>query len=232
MPNTPLILSAATLVDGLVFFVDGYPDFLHRLQTRTGTEPLEDGTEVTDLAVALPPEIRLTGLVTDMDGAQRPYQAWSQLRRLHATSRLLSVASEWGLYENMLIIRAEGVPQGRGLRCELELREVLIAGPPGVSSIVRTGPAEERSPEVTQGRAPRVALLNNPQQSAVGARSSFGLSNPQQSAVGARSSFGLSLKVPDAGDAELLRRRLARAALLNNPQQSAVGARSSFGLSR
>ena len=61
MPNTPLIIRALTAVEGLVLVVDGYPHHQHKLSTRMGGEPLEDGREVTDHVVAAPTTVVLTG---------------------------------------------------------------------------------------------------------------------------------------------------------------------------
>ena len=69
MPNVALIPNAATKIDALTVFVDGFPDAVHKLSTGTGSEPLEDGREATDHAVARQDQLVLTGWVSDFNGA-------------------------------------------------------------------------------------------------------------------------------------------------------------------
>ena len=160
MPNTPIVISAASVIDGLLLFVDGYPDEQHRLTTRTGSEPLEDGREVTDLAVAEPAELRFTAAVSDFggaSGARNPREAWGEIRRIHVESELMAIVTEWGTYENMLITSATATPAGRGMSVDLEVTEVLIAGQ--VTIQARTsGPAANRTEEIAQGRVAVVPL--------------------------------------------------------------------------
>ena len=182
MPNRPVIIRAQTLLTPLIIYVDGYPRRSHKLATRTGGEPLEDGREVTDHAVAEPRMLVLTGIVSDFGGPHRPRTAWRVIEDLHQAEEPIAVVTEWRTYPEMLIARCEGIAQGRGLRFELELREVLrVQGAVGavVPASALAGPAQDRSGEVTQGRvalgparplplavieentqAARVALLN------------------------------------------------------------------------
>ena len=66
----------------------------------------------------------------------------------------LDVITEWGVYREMLIRRAEAPQVNRGMRFTLELEEVLRVGvvdselPPEQLS----GPAEGRSGTVQRGR--------------------------------------------------------------------------------
>lgn len=165
MPNTPIVISSATVIDGLLLFVDGYPDEMHRLVTRTGSEPLEDGRDVTDLAVAQPAELQFTAVVSDFggaSGARNPREAWGEIRRIHAGSELMTIVSEWGAYENMLITRAVATPYGRGMSIDLEITEVLIAGQVATQARqarpVASSPAANRTEEVARGRVTVVPI--------------------------------------------------------------------------
>ena len=90
-PNTPdlSVASAPSNIEGLAAAlrttvaaivllvdedsaIDGFPTETHILSSRFGGEPLEDGRTVTDHVVAEPAAIELTGIVSDLSGAQRP----------------------------------------------------------------------------------------------------------------------------------------------------------------
>lgn len=154
MPNIALIPDAVTEIPPLVGIVDGYPEERHRLETVVGGEPLEDGRDVTDHAVARQARLELTGWVSDFNGGDRPRAAWETIRRLHKDLTTVVVQTEWGRYEEMIIRRAETHKQSRGLRFLLELHEILRVGvtdldlPMGTTS----GPAMARSGEVDRGR--------------------------------------------------------------------------------
>ena len=154
MPNVALIPNAATTIAALTAVVDGFPDGTHRLETTTGGEPLEDGRQVTDHAVARQARLTLTGWVSDFNGGNRPHDAWETIRRLHKSVTTVDVITEWGVYREMLIRRAEAPQVNRGMRFTLELEEVLRVGvvdnelPPEQLS----GPAEGRSGTVQRGR--------------------------------------------------------------------------------
>lgn len=82
MPNAALIPETRTEIAPLMAVVDGFPDAVHRLETATGGEPLEDGRQVTDHAVARQDKLTLTGWVSDFNGGDRPRAAWDEIRRL------------------------------------------------------------------------------------------------------------------------------------------------------
>ena len=154
MPNFALIPDAATTITVLADVVDGYPDETHKLETTTGGEPLEDGRNVTDHAVARQDRLVLTGHVSDFNGGNRPGEAWQEIRRRHKAVTPIAVMTEWGTYPEMIIRRAEAPKRTRGMRFTLELEEVIRVGiadnelPPEQLS----GPAAGRSGEVRQGR--------------------------------------------------------------------------------
>ena len=154
MPNVALIPSAATRIEPLMAVVDGYPDATHKLETTTGGEPLEDGRNVTDHAVARQERLVLTGWVSDFNGGDRPREAWETLRRLHKSVAIMRVVTEWGVYDNMLIRRAEAPQNARGMRFTLELEEVIFVGVADneLPAENLSGPAQGRSGEITRGR--------------------------------------------------------------------------------
>ena len=157
MPNQPIILRCAILVQGLVLFVDGFPSHQHKLSSRTGGEPLEDGREVTDHVVAAPAQVVLKGSVSDLRGGSRTRDAFQAIRRIHKASEPVRVVTEWETYPEMVITRCEPVSVGLGMRFELELREILrvpIAAGATVPTGAMTGSAAGRAGEVARGRVP------------------------------------------------------------------------------
>ena len=105
MPNVPLIIRAQSLVSGLAFYVDGFQSHQHKLTTRTGGEPLEDGREVTDHAIAAPTQVVLAGTVSNLGGGGRPTAAFQAIERIHKASEPVRVITEWATYPEMLITR-------------------------------------------------------------------------------------------------------------------------------
>ena len=76
MPNAALITDAGVVIDLIGDRVDGWPELTHKLETNIGGEPLEDGREVTDHAVARQDRLVLTGWVSDItSGVGRQQQA-------------------------------------------------------------------------------------------------------------------------------------------------------------
>ena len=157
MPNVPLIIRAQSLVSGLAFVVDGFQSHQHKLTTRTGGEPLEDGREVTDHAIAAPTQVVLAGTVSNLGGGGRPTAAFQAIERIHKASEPVRVITEWATYPEMLITRCEPISAGLGMRFEMELREILrvsSATEAAVPSGAMIGNATGRSGEVSRGRVP------------------------------------------------------------------------------
>ena len=120
-----IIPEAATRIEPLVGLVDGYPDDTHRTRTRTGNEPLEDGREISDHAVALEEELTLEGWVSDFQGPHQPEDAWAAIRKLSKETAVVEVITELGTYPEMIIRMAEANRIGRGMRFRMELKEIL-----------------------------------------------------------------------------------------------------------
>ena len=167
MPNMALIPSAATRIPVLLDVVHGYPTDSHRLETVTGGEPLEDGRMVTDHAVARQERLVLSGIVSDFDGAQRPIDAWAELRRIHAEIEVVEVFTEWAHYPEMLIRRCKADHLNRGMAFELELEQIIRVDfaadptPTGVGGDITeltpdlvAGPATDRGGGIDRGWVP------------------------------------------------------------------------------
>ena len=138
MPNRVVIISAAPLIAGLVLEVDGWPQRRHQIGVNVGTEPIEDGSEITDHAVRQPDVLRLTGIVGTLSGAQRPRTAWETIRRLADSNTVVEVVTEWASYPEALILSAIADTTGRDLTFQLTLREIIrVAAPIQVPRVVR-----------------------------------------------------------------------------------------------
>ena len=166
MPNVALIPHLATRIDELTAVLDGVQNTTHRLQTRTGTAPQEDGARITDHAVAQPPSLTLVVYVSNRTGTagERPADAWETLRRLHREVTPMTVLTPWGTYTDMLLKRATGQQQGLGLRARLELEQIVRVGLNRDAIVTPTafGPATERTQEVARGRVAPQVLESTP----------------------------------------------------------------------
>lgn len=153
MPNRALITTAAVQIEILTDVIDGFPSGSHRLRTNVGGEPLADGREVTDHAVAAPAELSLECWVSNFDGGQRPADAWQELQRLQKAAEPVSISTEWYFYREMLLISAEA-PLARGLKGSLKFREIIRVGILDTDLRAGTtfGPAAGRSAELDRGR--------------------------------------------------------------------------------
>lgn len=130
MANRPVILSAATYIEGLVLLIDGFPSERHVVSTRVGSESIEEGTRISDHVTPMPALLKLTGIVSDLGGAQRPTNAWQEIRRIHRAGLPVRVITEWGIYPRMVIERCEAHTAARGMRFDMDLREILIVAAP------------------------------------------------------------------------------------------------------
>ena len=155
MPNVYLIPDASTSIEALTAVVDGFPQTQHTLELTTGGEPLEDGTEVVDHAVVRQAHLTLTGWVSDLNGGQRPAEAWDAIGRLQKILLPIEVLTEWKTYPQMLIQRAAAQYVGRGMRFTLELSEIIRVGVAEndlPEPVLQGGPAEGRSGVIPRGR--------------------------------------------------------------------------------
>ncbi len=162
MPNVALIPEAASQIAPLMAFVDGFDDDEHTLETATGTEPLEDGTEITDHAVARQEKVRLTGHVSDWGpptsiGVAPPGRvrdAWEEIRRLHKEVAVVELVTELGVYPNMIIRRVKSHRDGRGMMFVMELEQVIRVeiGESDIRNVEPESPAGGRVGGTGKGR--------------------------------------------------------------------------------
>ena len=159
MPNVALVPAHATRIPTLEGYIDGFPDELHKLVTDTGKSPLEDGSIITDHAVARAEQLELTGITSDLtiEGVAHPRAAMEHLRALHRAVTALTVVTPFGTYRDMLITEIKAQRAGNGLRFTMKLEHLLRVGVrdeevgPDVG-----GPAEGRTSEVQRGAVPAV----------------------------------------------------------------------------
>lgn len=128
MPNEAFIVKAATTLigdNGVLLQHSGITRQQRGLSTRLGGEPLEDGAEITDHAIAAPKTFDLDFVLSDFGGIQQVKERWAVLEAMADAAVTVRVLTETGVYPEMLIKRAESVETGRSMRVKLELREVL-----------------------------------------------------------------------------------------------------------
>ena len=156
MPNAILFPDRVANVPALQMEVDGWSDESHRIGVATNHEPLEDGTPISDHAVAKQEEVTLTGWVAKISSADasRPAAAWSTIRRLAKAVVPLRVLTSWGDYPEMLIDDANADSVGGSMRFTLRLKEVIRVGiqSSDVSPATASGPASQRTSEVPRSR--------------------------------------------------------------------------------
>lgn len=159
MPNTAIIRTAQTRIPDLESVIDGIPETTHVVELEKSDEPLEDGTSITDHAVTLPTRLKLVGWCSNMHGVH-PSQTWQRLRQIAQAKVPVSVFTEQGVYHNMLFEKCEGFPEGRGLRIQMNLVEIIRVGDPQVELPVgsTSGPATERPGSLDRGRIPLLPL--------------------------------------------------------------------------
>lgn len=162
MPNAVLRPALSSRIPALEADVDNYPEHSARLRTTTLHTPIETGGSVVDHAVAEPPTVTLTGMVssfTDVTG-RSPADAWAAVRRLHLEVTPVTIHTPWGTYREMLIERAQARQFGQGLRFLIEATQILRVGAPVdvLSPESITGPAASRSSSIDRGRVSTVGL--------------------------------------------------------------------------
>ena len=131
--NSALIFGANNVIVGLDQVVDGYTGVQHRLRTRIGNEPIQEGTSISDHAESEPDVVALIGWVSNFNGINRPVEAFGHLRRIMKALTIVTVITEWHTYRSAIIIRADASTRGRGMRLELEIQEVRFVPAPAPS---------------------------------------------------------------------------------------------------
>lgn len=132
--------------------------------TKTITSlPLESGRPINDNAVDDPLRIRLSGSVTDLivqegRSPDQPKQSWILLQDLKARNVLLTLVTELGVYENLLIQsigNVENVRTGKSLQFSMSLQQVNFIDAEfteiSTDTVVNDGPAANRTEQVNKG---------------------------------------------------------------------------------
>ena len=161
MPNAALVAGRQTVIEGLSGGYDAFSATSHKLSTRTGTAPLENGTQITDHAVAAPIELTLEGIVSDLtvNGAGRAREAWSVILKAWKEVNTFRVVTPWVVYPEMIIKEINAPEAGFGFEFTLKLEEIQIVGrEEQVPSFQALEPAAQRQPEIQLGTVANVAV--------------------------------------------------------------------------
>ncbi len=163
MPNAALIAGKQTVIQGLEGGYDAFSDTSHRLQTRTGTAPLESGAQITDHAVAQPIELTLSGVVSDLtvNGQGRAREAWGTILKNWKEVETFSVVTPWVVYPQMIIQELTAPESGFGFNFTLKLVEIQLVGQDDVvPSFQALAPAINRQPLQQFGTVANISPLN------------------------------------------------------------------------
>lgn len=133
IPQSEILVNGISEVGGapfdLNFHVTGWGEPRHTLTSHIGTEPLEDGSLITDHVIAFPPKVSMKGYVSDViEGGAAPEKTWDAIRDLHANEILMNILTEWGFYKDMVIRMAETKQTGRGMEFMMEFQHVVRVG--------------------------------------------------------------------------------------------------------
>ena len=164
MPNIAIFPERTVNIPALSLWVDGYPDYLHKLKGQLSSSPLETGAVVNDHATALPAEMELIGWVADDyhrgEGWSPARAAWRGLRRLNRESIAVSVVTPWDTFDEMIITELNAEQRGQGMRFDLRLSEVQRVGT-ALSALTNdtvTGPGTGRTSVVERGYVRPISL--------------------------------------------------------------------------
>ena len=153
--------------DGQVIEISPEIDLIHTTQaTSTSTItslPVESGRNVNDNDVDDPVRIRISGSVSDMvvkegRSPDQPKQSWVILNDLKARRVLLTLVTELGVYENLLIQslnNGEDVRSGTSLQFNMSLQQVNFIDAEfteiSTATVTPQGPAANRTEQVNKG---------------------------------------------------------------------------------
>ena len=154
MPNLALIPEASARIPPLAGVIDGYPRVGHRLTTNIGSEPLEDGREVTDHVVALQEVVTLTAWISNFQGGGRSFDAWQVIRRIWDESITFQLITEMGTLPEVVIEDADAEEETGGATVTLKVRHIRRARVEDQTLAAGTtsGTAVGRAGEVARGR--------------------------------------------------------------------------------
>lgn len=151
----------STDIDLISGVADIYYDESHNMPVTKTKYPVEDGSR-TDNFVVEPEQLVLKGLVSDIKSSvaglvdiadsHRSKEAWGRIRALKNSGKLVTVTTQLGVYENMIVIKADATvnkASGKSLFFALTLEETLI----GETEIVKLSPVKLSGPASTKGSA-------------------------------------------------------------------------------
>ena len=117
-------------LDGLI---DLWFSTEHTLASEVNSDPIENGSPLTDHIVRRPNKLRLHGGVSDVEGSkpldQRASMAWAKIEMMQRQRDVFSVTTHLGTYNNMVITRAQHTTSeatGLSLQVRLEVTEALF----------------------------------------------------------------------------------------------------------
>lgn len=163
MPNAALIVGKQTVIQGLEGAYDVLENTAHKLRTRTGSAPLENGAEITDHAVSEPIRMNLTGIVSDLtvNGEARAREAWEIIVGAQQSVQTFRIVTPWIVYPQMLIKDVDAHEEGFGIGFTIKLEEIQIVGrEEAVPSFEALPPAKDRQPLRQFGTVANVANPN------------------------------------------------------------------------
>ena len=116
MPNAAFFPERSPRIAELEDYIDNWNEESHHFGTETGAEPREDGSPITDHVRERNPNVTLIGTTSSFgpNGIQKAANLVQALRRLERMSELVTVVTEWGVYEEILVVSARARRWGRG----------------------------------------------------------------------------------------------------------------------
>lgn len=172
---------AKTSIGGLVF--DAVLKTDHTSKVTATSHPVESGANISDHAFVEPAEIMLEVAVSDCEtkngtfgSRNRSQKAFSELLKLQASRRLITVTTRFKTYRNMLIISVS-VPDDYttmfAFKASIMLREIPIVSTSKVKVSERRGDQTQKTGSTnsgtTQATAPKQSVLKQAWQMLKGA---------------------------------------------------------------
>ena len=148
-------------VDGLV---DLFPSEVHNVRVAKTSQPIENGSSITDNSIVQPQRLRMAGFVSNLRPAiiaslpapERGKEAWVQLEELAKAREPVTIQTVLKLYENFLIVDLSAnvdESTGTALDFTIDFEEVLFANSEFTTLPADTlsGPAANKSGTVEGG---------------------------------------------------------------------------------
>ena len=125
----------------------GFTDRTHILSKKVTSNPIETGSSISDHTTRAPARLELKGVIT-----QDAATIWQRLVQLYAATEPVTVYTGWGSFHDMVVteLRASE-PVIYGMEFELKLTQVIRVTVAEAAIPMRTGPAQERTPEQRRG---------------------------------------------------------------------------------